>query len=387
VIDGLLAEYSSRVAAVKAAATQAGFDVMYVGHSTDLEYLVGLPRPEPHYGRSRFFAQWAMGAIVTADAKPVVLVPRHVAEFHLGRIAADPSTFEVALIRETDDPKRAVAEAITGLVGRMPRSIGLNEDAPAELVLNLQASFPQAEISLASAVLQHQRAVKSKLEIEAIKRGCLIADRVFIESLGQINPARTEVELGKWIENRLEELRVVPGSANAAIFSMGSRERRSAAERISTRAIGVDISVNYDFGACLDQYCLDFGRTVHIGPPSARLQAAYDAVIASQEEGAKALRPGTRCSDVDRAAREVINAAGFGDYFRHRLGHGIGMDVHEAPYLDSTDDSILKGGETFTIEPSIFITGEFGVRIEDIYVVTPEGGVRLNEAGRSLLIL
>ncbi len=362
----LLTEHSYRIAAIERAVAESGHDLLYIGHGTDLEYLLGLPRPEAHYGRSRFFAQWAMGALFTPGAKPVVLVPRHVAEFHLGRIAAD---------------------AVTTVLGRPPRSVGLNDDAPAELVLNLQAAFPDATISLASSLLKRLRAIKSPAELEAITRGCRLADRVFVESLGQINPERTEVELGKWIEDRLEELGVVPGSANAAIFSMGTREPRSAAERISKRAIGIDIAVNYDFGACLDGYCLDFGRTVYVGSPTERLRAAYASVIASQDAGAHALRPGARCSDVDRAARNVIDAAGFGHYFRHRLGHGIGMDVHEAPYLDSVDDTLIEEGETFTIEPSIFITGEFGVRIEDIYVATPDGGRRLNQADRSLLTL
>ena len=99
------------------------------------------------------------------------------------------------------------------------------------------------------------------------------------------------------------------------------------------------------------------------------------------------MRPGTRACDVDTAARQVIVNAGFGEHFRHRLGHAIGKDVHEAPYLDVVDQTLLEANMTFTIEPSIFITGEFGTRVEDVYVVTDEGGVRLNRASAELIIL
>ena len=108
-------------------------------------------------------------------------------------------------------------------------------------------------------------------------------------------------------------------------------------------------------------------------------------MIGSQAAGAAALRPGVRASDVDAAARKVIADAGFGDHFRHRLGHSIGKDVHEAPYLDVVDDTPLQAGMTFTIEPSVFITGEFGVRVEDVYVVSSSGGVRLNKASSDLV--
>jgi Xaa-Pro aminopeptidase len=109
--------------------------------------------------------------------------------------------------------------------------------------------------------------------------------------------------------------------------------------------------------------------------------------LAAQAAGAQALRPGARASEVDSAARQVNEEAGFGEHFRHRLGHAIGKDVHEAPYLDVVDDTPLAAGMTFTIEPSVFITGEFGTRVEDVFVVTDAGGVRLNRADANLVVV
>jgi len=284
---------------------------------------------------------------------------------------------------EKDDPRAVVKEAI----GRGPKTIGVNLDAPAELVLTLQELFAGTKVALASDVLSRVRAIKSKAELDAMRDACLLADQVFEESLAVVQPELTEFELAEWIVKRMKELGAIDESFDTAIFPMGAREARPAKERLSKRKIGDDISVSYDFGAALAGYCSDFGRTIYIGRPSERFREAYIAVIASQAAGAKAMRPGTRACDVDTAARQVIVKAGFGEHFRHRLGHAIGKDVHEAPYLDVVDQTLLEANMTFTIEPSIFITGEFGTRVEDVYVVTDEGGVRLNRASAELIIL
>jgi Xaa-Pro aminopeptidase len=121
-----------------------------------------------------------------------------------------------------------------------------------------------------------------------------------------------------------------------------------------------------------------------MGKPPARYVDAYELVISSAAAAAAALRPGTICSDVDRRARDVIQDGGYGEWFWHRLGHSIGKDTHEPPFLDVTDDTPLEEGMCFTIEPSIFIPGEFGCRVEDVYVVTPDGGRRLNRVSTEM---
>lgn len=373
-------ELGQRLERVRAGMESAGIDVLFVGHSVDLEYLLGVDRRLHHYGASHFFGEWAVGAVIKREGEPLLLVPRHMAEFHFD-ISADPPPMRV--FTEKDDPRSVLEEAI----GSNPRVIGVNLDAPAELVLSLQDIFPRAKVRLAAALLADVRAVKSPAEIEAMRAASLLVDRVFEESLGIVRPELTEVELAGWIVNRMKELGAVDESFDTAIFPMGAREARPAKERLSKRRIGTDISVSYDFGAGLNGYCSDFGRTIYVGVPSARFRKAYDAVIASQAAGAAALRPGARASDVDAAARQVIADAGFGEHFRHRLGHAIGKDVHEAPYLDVVDHTELRENMTFTIEPSIFITGEFGARIEDVYVVTDAGGVRLNRASAELVVL
>jgi Xaa-Pro aminopeptidase len=373
-------ELTARLERIREEMAKAKLDVLFIGHSVDLEYVLGVDRRIHHYGASHFFGEWAVGAVIKPEGEPLLLVPRHMAEFHFD-VSADPPKMRV--FTEKDEPSQVLAEAI----GSSPKTIGVNLEAPAELVLTLQALYPNANVVLAAELLARVRSIKSEAELDAMREACYLVDQVFQESLKEIRPDLTEYDLAAWIVKRMKELGAVDESFDTAIFPMGTREARPAKERLSRRKIGTDISVSYDFGAGMNGYCSDFGRTIYVGKPSDRFREAYKAVIGSQSAGAAAMKPGVRASDVDAAARKVIADAGFGEYFRHRLGHSIGKDVHEAPYLDVVDDTPLEAGMTFTIEPSVFITGEFGARVEDVYVVTSRGGERLNRASSELVVL
>ena len=373
-------ELAMRLERVRREMQRTGLEVLFVGHSTDLEYLLGVDRRIHYFGATHFFGEWAVGAVIRLEGDPLLLVPRHMAEFHFD-VSADPPKMRV--FTENEDPGAVVKAAI----GKAPATIGVNLDAATELVLSLQGMYPKTKVVLAAEQLAHVRSVKSEAELDAMRVASALADRVFAESLAEVRPELTEYELAAWIVKRMKDLGALDQSFDTAIFAMGAKEARAAKERLSRRPLGHDISVSYDFGAALNGYCSDFGRTIHIDPPSARFREAYQAVLGSQAAGAEALRPGMRACDVDAAARKVITDAGFGDHFRHRLGHAIGKDVHEAPYLDVVDQTPLEAGMTFTIEPSVFITGEFGARIEDVYVVTDAGGVRLNHASNDLVVI
>ncbi len=373
-------ELGARLARVREEMANANLELLWVGHSVDLEYLLGIDRRIHHYGASHFFGEWAVGAVVRRDGDPLLLVPRHMAEFHFD-ISAEPPKMRV--FTEKEDPLHVVAEAI----GPAPATIGVNLDAPAELVLNLQRLFPKARISLAADLLARVRSVKSEAELEVMRAASLLVDKVWIESLDRLRPELTEFDLAAWIVARMKELGAIDQSFDTAVWTMGPGEARPPKERLSKRPIGTNTSLSYDFGAALGGYCSDFGRTIHMGQPSHRFELAYEAVIGAQSAGAAAMKPGVTASQVDAAARSVIAKAGFGDHFRHRLGHAIGKDVHEPPYLDVVDDTPLEAGMVFTIEPSVFITGEFGARMEDVYVVTARGGVRLNEAKSDLVVV
>ncbi|HEY2073979.1 MAG TPA: M24 family metallopeptidase, partial [Gaiellaceae bacterium] len=144
-------------------------------------------------------------------------------------------------------------------------------------------------------------------------------------------------------------------------------------------------SVMFDFGGVVDGYCSDFGRTVYCGEPQQDYLDAYEVMLAAQEAGRAAARPGAAARDANAACRTPIEEAGLGEHFRHRMGHGIGMDVHERPFLSAEDETALQTGMTFTDEPSIIIPGRYSLRIEDIIVVEEGGGRKLNSYPAALV--
>jgi Xaa-Pro aminopeptidase len=145
------------------------------------------------------------------------------------------------------------------------------------------------------------------------------------------------------------------------------------------------MSVMFDFGGVVDGYCSDFGRTIYCGEPPDDYRAVYEIMLAAQEAGRAAATAGTPASAVNAACRRPIELAGLGEHFRHRMGHGIGMDVHERPFISTEDHTPLQAGMTFTDEPSIIIPGRFGVRIEDIVVCEDDGGRKLNRYTAALV--
>lgn len=136
--------------------------------------------------------------------------------------------------------------------------------------------------------------------------------------------------------------------------------------------------MSFDFGSVYRGYCSDFGRTIHVGKPGAEYLEVYELVMAAQQAGIDTVRPGVTAAEVHDATRTVIVDAGYGDWFRHRTGHRIGLDVHEEPYISEEDDTPLGAGMTFTIEPSVFWPGRVGVRVEDVILCTETGGAKLN---------
>ncbi len=143
--------------------------------------------------------------------------------------------------------------------------------------------------------------------------------------------------------------------------------------------------VSFDFGAITQGYCSDFGRTIHIGTPNEEYERVYDLVIAAQEAGRQAAVPGATGGDVHRATRQVIEEGGYGDWFRHRTGHCIGLDVHELPYISEEDNTPLEPGMLFTIEPSVFWPGRVGVRVEDVFLMTETGTTSINTHSNDLV--
>jgi len=195
----------------------------------------------------------------------------------------------------------------------------------------------------------------------------------------------TMLELVEEVEHQMRIHGSRVPSFTTHVFT-GFGEGKSSADDTCTVPAEEGDVVMFDFGAVVVGYCSDFGRTVCVGEPGAEVREAYELVLAAQEAGRAALRPGVPANEVNAACRRPIEEAGYGAAFKHRMGHGIGMDVHEAPFVSEEDETPLEAGMTFTDEPSILADGRFGVRTEDVVVCEPDGGRKLNGFPPDLIV-
>jgi Xaa-Pro dipeptidase len=218
-----------------------------------------------------------------------------------------------------------------------------------------------------------------------MERACRVCDDAIALVAPKVRPSATMLELVEELEHSMRLLGSRVPSFTTHVFTSFVGGKNSAEESHSEPIEEGDV-VMFDFGAVVDGYCSDFGRTVCAGEPGAEVRDAYELVLAAQEAGRSALRPGVPASEVNRACRQPIDEGGHGPHFKHRMGHGIGLDVHERPFISEEDETLLEAGMTFTDEPSILVDGRFGVRIEDVVVCEPGGGQKLNRFPPDLIV-
>jgi Xaa-Pro aminopeptidase len=279
------------------------------------------------------------------------------------------------VVPEGFDVVDATADMVGTLAGLLADrgKVGVDESkASVEVHRKLTEKLPGgAELVAAEGLLEGLRRVKDESEIEKIAAAAALTDEVYawLEERGLAGRTEREVALGA--ETRMRELgaedpsfaSIVAGGPNGSLIHADPGERR----------IERGEYVVIDMGAIVDGYCSDCTRTLVDGEPDPAQREVYEIVLAAQVAGLDAVRAGASGRDVDARAREVIEEAGYGDRFGHGLGHGVGIEVHEAPRLSKRSDDELMAGDVVTVEPGIYVPGEFGIRIEDLVVVTEDG--------------
>jgi len=366
--------YAARLAKVRKAADDAGLDALLLSVGADLPWLTGY--------KAMPLERLTM-LVVPADAsfQPALVVP----ELEAPRVVPVPEVFSVRAWGETEDPIEIVASLVRLAAGASP-ALAIDDKTWAVFLLALQDELPGARWSRSSALTGPLRAVKDAVELEALSRAAASADKVAAALLAGEVPlvGRAEREVAAEIGRRLLEeghdqvgFAIVASGPNAA----------SPHHEASSRVIERGEPVVCDFGGWLDGYCSDMTRTVFTGTPPAEFSHVYGVVAEAQAAGVEAAQVGRPCSEVDRAARSVIEDAGYGAYFVHRTGHGIGLEVHESPYMVAGNDEPVQAGHVFSVEPGIYLPGRWGVRTEDIVAATADGPVALNQASHALSAL
>ncbi|MBA3728152.1 MAG: aminopeptidase P family protein [Actinobacteria bacterium] len=343
----------------------SGVVALLIAPSADLLYLTGYDPPP---------LERLTALIVRPDGEPVLLVPELERPRALNSPGAD--RLEIRSWRDGDDPYEAVTRIVSSA-----GTYGVADRMWASHLLGLQSALPDARFLPASRTLSRLRARKDESEVALLARAARSADEAFRRICREGLEGRAEEDVARSLARHLTE----SGHDTAAFTIVASGPNgASPHHEPGGRGIRDGDAVVLDFGGRVGGYWSDVSRTVCVGTPTDELREVHEIVREAQQAAFAAVWPGVPAEEVDAAAREVIEDAGYGDAFLHRTGHGIGLEEHEDPYLVAGNAEPLDVGMCFSIEPGIYLEGRFGVRIEDIVTVTPDGGLRLNSADRDL---
>jgi Xaa-Pro aminopeptidase len=356
-----------RLDRVRDAMVQQGIDLLAVPPGDDLQYLLGF---SPH-----------------ADERPCYLfLTTEAVAFLVPEVNAKQSASYISdpLLTYTDaeGPGRVVTEARKRFGSR--RLVGVGDTMRADAALLLQQQWREAEFVPASLVLAPLRMRKTRSEIEALRRAAVTADAAVQAAWRACRPGVTEAELASAAEAGFR----AAGAAQVTFAIVGSGpDSAFPHHHTSTRQANAGEPVLFDLGSRVDHYCSDITRMAYVGTPPGRYQEIHTIVDEALAAALATIKPGVPGKEVDLAARGVIERAGYGPNFVHRIGHGIGLSEHEPPSITNTNDLVLEEGMTFSVEPGIYLPGEFGVRLEEIVVVTARGVEILSRLARTVHIV
>ena len=360
---------SERLTRVAGAVRARGLDVLLLTPGPDLRYVTG-------YDAKQLERLTCLA--VPADRDPFLLVPA----LELKAAQASPAgalNLEIVTWEETEHPFAMIKSAVGD-----PRSVALSDRMWALHVLQFSSVFPGAEQRLASTVLSPLRIRKSAAEVAALKAAGEAIDRVHAQVPGWLKPGLTERQVGA----KIAEAILAEGHVQVDFVIVGSGPNAASPHHeVSDRVIADGDVVVVDIGGTMPSgYCSDCTRTYAMGHAPDDFTKYYGVLYDAQEAATVSVRPGVTAESVDRTAREIITDAGYGQWFIHRTGHGIGLESHEDPYIVEGNTTPLEPGMAFSIEPGIY-PGPHGARIEDIVVCTEDGYQRLNNAPRDLVIV
>jgi Xaa-Pro aminopeptidase/Xaa-Pro dipeptidase len=340
------------------AMARAGLDAVWISDPTNVRAVSGFSS-----GKDGKVLVTQGGATLYTDARYTVQ-------------AAEESPLDAFIAR----PPATLEHAAPGLAGLR---VGFEADHLTVAALeDLREHWPQAALVAVQGLVQSLRAVKSSAEVQAIRDAQALADQVFAEVRPLIVAGARELDIASEIELRMRRA----GAQSAFDLIVASGPRGAMPHGVaSDRVIQDGDLVTVDMGAQLRGYHSDMTRTVAVGTPGAEMARVYRAVLEAEEAAVRAVKPGVRTAELDCLARDILTGHGLGEAFAHSLGHGVGLEVHEAPSLRGTSDDVLQPGMIITIEPGAYLPGVGGVRIEDLVLVTEDGHEVLSVSPKEVL--
>ena len=347
-------------------------DAIFAGPSTDLEYLAGL---------RLFDDERTKGLMISKTGKVFALTPMLYGE-EMRKTVGDEAVYKIWADHEGFQTAFAEGAREIGVTGGR---IAINDGVKAVDLIEMKTAL-DAEYVNGAHTLAPIRRVKDEGELENLRRAGAIADAVMEDITKYVAPGRTEREIQETLarlfaKHGCETLSFPPIVASGPNASMPHYQDNA-------RTLRDGDFVVIDMGCRYNGYCSDITRTFCLGEPTGEMKRAYDTVLEAQKAGEDAVRKGASGQDVDRAGRRVITDAGYGEYFLNRLGHGVGIAVHEDPYIIEGNNVPLEPGNVFSVEPGIYIAGKFGIRIENLVAVKPDGSAEpLNKFTREMIVI
>lgn len=356
-------DHTSRVLRLQDLLGERGVDAALLTAGSDMPYFSGY---------SAMPLERITAFVVPAVGDPTLFVPA------LEAPRVEPGDFEVVPWEETEDPIGLVVKRLGSA-----SSVAVGETMWSSFLLDFQSRMSEVEWSVASDLTRELRMRKEPGEIDRLRRAAEATDRVLARIPAEVRFAgRTQSE----VSADFARMTVEEGHDRSwfTIIASGP-DSASPHHETGSGLIEDGDMVVCDFGGTIDGYHSDVTRTFVVGTPTPKQQEVHALVVAANSAGRAAIAPGVPCEEIDAAARRVIEDGGYGRYFIHRTGHGIGLEGHEHPYIVDGNKLALEAGMTFSIEPGIYIPGEFGVRVEDIVACGADAVDDLNRAERSLV--
>ncbi|MHC4601513.1 MAG: M24 family metallopeptidase, partial [Planctomycetota bacterium] len=288
------------------------------------------------------------------------------------------------LLAEVDQGAGTVTEATRRADDLDVDRLGFEaERLPHATACTLIEGFGEARVVPTTGLVEGLRAVKDPKEVEAVEEAIRVAEEAFRSWREDLRPSMTEKEMADRLEGRVRLAGGKKGAFDACVLA-GERGSLPHGEPTEARVLGDGEALLVDFGAQRDWYHSDLTRMVYFGPVASPIDEIHEVVRRAQQKAFEAIRPGVPASDVDAAARRFVEQAGYGRAFRHGLGHGVGLQVHEAPRISWLGEAVLAPGMIFTVEPGVYLPGIGGVRIEDMALVTDDGVRVLSSLPRTI---
>lgn len=382
--------YDERLRAARDRMGDLDIDLLFLPRrSANLFYLTGIRRHLDHGSDKNAYGDWASGAYIARDGGIIVLAPRMGGAYEQSEADGKPWINQVRLIQEQEDPQDVMRQVIAELAGNAGH-VALDDHAWFETSVALQQILPQARFSAASAFIAPMRMIKDADEIAVMRRAALMCDEAFHNTLPILKPGVSEFEVAREIDYQFQRAGADYTSfeSNISFVSPKAGSSQTLLRTSLGRKLEPGDSVTFDVGCVLEGYCADFGRSAYVGEPPEEYRRIHSIVLEAQAAAIPAMKAGEiTASGANAIARAVIAEAGYDAGFTHRLGHGIGISLHEPPFLDAVNDTVLQAGMTFTVEPSIRVPGQFGNRVEDIVLVTENGGEVFNRYSHDLVIV